>query len=208
MAKSFITVSLTLAGLLLFLAGFLIFMGIITGEILYPLDFSTRDNYISELAAALPPATIIPQPSAIIFNVTMMVSGIMIIIAAFSLQIALKKLLPSIPLGLLGVGILGVGIFPGNIVPWHGIFALIIFISGGIAAITSFKIVGPPIRYVFICLGIIALFFLLCSKLFIPALGVGGAERCLFYPVVFWVTGLGAYLSGIKAKNRETASTD
>jgi hypothetical protein len=27
---------------------------------------------------------------------------------------------------------------------------------------------------------------------------VGGAERWLFYPVVFWITGLGAYLSGLK----------
>jgi len=198
MTKPNIKVTLTLAGMLLFLAGFLIFMGIITGEIFYPLEFNTRDNYISELAAALPPATITPQPSAIIFNLTMMVSGIMVIIAAFSIQIAFKKLLSSIPLGLVGVGILGVGIFPGNMVPWHGIFALIIFIAGGIAAITSFKIVGSPMRYVFICLGIIALVFLLCAKLFIPILGVGGAERWLFYPVVFWITGLGAYLSGLK----------
>jgi beta-galactosidase len=198
MTKSNIEVASTLAGLLLFLAGFLIFMGIITGEIYYPLEFNTRDNYISELAAAFPPATITPQPSAIIFNLTMMVSGIMIIIAAFSIQITFRKLLSSIPLGLVGIGILGVGIFPGNVVPWHGIFALIIFIAGGIGAITSFKIVASPIRYVFICLGIIALVFLLGAKIFIPTLGVGGAERWLFYPIVFWLTGLGAYLSGLK----------
>ena len=184
--------------MILFLAGFMIFMGIITCEILYKAEFNTRDNYISELAAAISPDIVIQQPSAKIFNLTMIITGLMIIIATYFVHVIFKIFLSSIPLLLLGMGISGVGFFPGNIVPWHGIFALVIFISGGIAAITSFKIVRPPLRYIFILFGILALFFLFFQKIFVPFLGVGGTERWLFYPIVFWITGMGAYLMGIK----------
>ena len=43
--------SLTNSGLLLFLAGFMLFMGIITGEIFFKKNYNTRDSYISELGA-------------------------------------------------------------------------------------------------------------------------------------------------------------
>jgi len=189
---------------LLFLAGFMIFMGIITGEILHPPGFSTRSSYISELGASVQPGQAAPRPSADIFNLTMIVTGIMILAASWLCEIVFKKLLANIPLGMFGIGILGVGIFPGNIIPWHGISALVVFITGGIAAITSFKIVRAPLQYIFIGLGIIALAFLLFSKHFIPTLGVGGAERWLFYPLVFWITGYGAYLLGLKEEEYDT----
>jgi hypothetical membrane protein len=184
------------SGLLLFLSGFLIFMGIITGEMFYTLPFNTRGNYISELAAALPPDTVTPPISAAIFNLTMIVTGILVAAAGFLLQKTSKKLVVTIPLMMFGAGITGVGFCPGNIFPWHGIFAIVIFLTGGIGAITSFKIVSGPLRYVLICFGIIALIFLFFSKNFIPLLGVGGAERWLFYPEVFWIMGLGGYLLG------------
>jgi hypothetical membrane protein len=191
-------VHLSRAGLLLFLAGFMIFMGIITGEILYTLDFNTRDNYISELAAALPEGTITPKTSAGIFNVTMMISGLMIIISSFFTYTAGKRLLTSIPLGLFGLGILGVGVFPGDVSPWHGIFAYLIFLAGGIGAITSFRMVLSPFRYISILLGSIALVLLFSYNHLIPMLGVGGAERWIFYPLVFWIMGFGGYLLGLK----------
>jgi hypothetical membrane protein len=194
----------TLSGILLFLAGFMILMGIITAEIFHPPGFSTRSSYISELGASIQPGQAAPRPSAEIFNLTMIVAGILIVIAAFMCEIVFKTLLASIPLGIFGIGILGVGIFPGNIIPWHGIFALVIFVSGGLAAITSFRIVRAPLRFIFIGLGIIALVFLIFSRSFIPTLGVGGAERWLFYPLVFWITGLGAYLLGLKANEYGT----
>jgi hypothetical membrane protein len=95
-----------------------------------------------------------------------------------------------------GAGITGVGVCPGNVVPWHGIFAIVIFLTGGIGAVTSFKIVKGPLKYILICLGIISLILLFFAKHFIPLLGVGGAERWLFYPEVFWIMGLGGYLLG------------
>lgn len=188
--------TIKISGIFLFLSGFLIFMGIITGEMFYTLPFNTRGNYISELAAALPPNTVTPPISAAIFNLTMIVTGIMVAAAGLILQMTSKKLIATIPLVMFGTGITGVGVCPGNVVPWHGIFAIVIFLTGGIGAITSFKIVKGPLRYVLICFGIIALILLFFANKFIPLLGVGGAERWLFYPEVFWIMGLGGYLLG------------
>jgi hypothetical membrane protein len=200
--KEDIRSSLTNSGLLLFFAGFIIFMAIITGEIFFKKPYNTRDSYISELGAPLSPETIKSEPSATIFNYSMIISGLMIMVATFFIQRIFKKLIVSIPLGLFGLGITGVGIFPGNIAPWHGIFALVLFIAGGVGAITSYKILSAPLKYAFILLGIITLIFLVAYKYFIPYLGVGGTERWVFFPTIFWLTGLGGYLLGIKDEYR------
>jgi hypothetical membrane protein len=191
---------LKLAGIMLFLSGPVILMGIITGEIFQPPGFSTRASYISELGASIQPGKMAPEPSATIFNLTMIIAGLTIIFSAHPVHRACRKLFVSIPLLLFGVGILGVGLCPGDIVPWHGIFAMIIFVVGGIAAITSSRMVSSPLKIVFIILGIIALFSLVFSKRLIPLFGVGGTERWIFYPLVFWIMGLGSYLSGLVAK--------
>ncbi|MBK7709769.1 MAG: DUF998 domain-containing protein [Bacteroidales bacterium] len=200
--KSDIRSSLTKSGLLLFLAGFTILMSIITSEIFFKKNYTTRDNYISELGAPMSPEGVISKPSAEIFNYSLIASGLMIMLATFFIQKIFKKLITTIPIGLFGTGILGVGIFPGNIAPWHMIFAVTLFIAGGVGAITSYKITSAPIRYLFICLGIATLAFLFGYKYFIPSMGVGGAERWVFYPAVFWLTGLGGYLLGIKDEYR------
>lgn len=187
-----------LAGVLLFIAGIIIFMGIITAESYFPLDtpYTTRENEISDLAATKPPNSIIKQPSATIFNTTMMLAGIIILCATLLIHLESQNLLLSIPLGFLGLGVLGVGIFPGNITPWHSIFAFIIFTSGGIAAIISYKFTRFPINLVFLVLGVIALFFLIFNEFFIPFLGKGGTERFITYPILFWMMGIGSYLAG------------
>jgi hypothetical membrane protein len=176
----------------------MIMMAIITGEIYFKKAFNTRDNYISELGAPVAPENVASQPSAAIFNYTMIISGLMIMIATFFIQKVFRMLITTIPTGLFGFGILGVGIFPGNIAPWHGIFAIVLFIAGGTGAITSFKIVSAPLKYLFIFLGILTLIFLFGYRYFVPYLGVGGAERWAFFPTLFWLTGLGGYLLGIK----------
>ncbi len=196
--SSHIKASLSKSGLLLFLAGSMIIMGIITSEIFYKTEFTTKNNYLSELGVPLSAPQTGPVIAALIFNYTMIVTGIMILISAYFVQVIFKKLLTAIPLGLFGLGILGVGIFPGNIHPWHGIFALVLFIAGGTGAITSYKIVSAPLRYIFICSGIITLGFLISYKYFIPSLGVGGTERWVLYPALLWIIGLGGYLLGIK----------
>jgi hypothetical membrane protein len=183
-----------IAGALLFLAGSIILMGIITAEAFYPAGYTTANSEISDLGATIRPNSVTYQPSATIFNFTMMLAGLMIAIAALLQHKWYKKYLFSVPLLLLGIGMLGVGLFPGNKDPYHGMFALLTFNMGGLMAITSFKIVSAPFKYIGIVFGLITIITLWTASFFIPIIGDGGTERWVAYPVVLWLVGIGGYM--------------
>jgi hypothetical membrane protein len=199
------------AGALLFLAGAVVLMGIITAEALYSADYSTAANTVSDLGGTRPSeGGVVLQPSATVFDATMVVSGVMIVAAALSLQLASGRRALTIPTALLGLGVLGVGIFPGN-TGLHPIFALLAFVAGGLAAILSYKASDSPLRYIVVALGATTLLMLVLGILGAPqpdgmgllgnagpiaALGSGGMERWVAYPVVLWLTTFGGYLMG------------
>jgi hypothetical membrane protein len=190
-----------LAGILLFLVGVIAFMGIITSESFYPenIGYSIRENEISDLGATKPPDSVVTQPSATIFNTTMLVVGILTFVATILIHLHYDQILVTILLGLLSIGMMGAGVFSQNITSFHSIFAFIIFSSGGIGAIyVSYKLVNSPLKYVFMVLGVIGLIFLMFDQQFSTIFGPGGSERWIFYPVVFWIMGLGSYLSAKK----------
>ena len=188
-------------GTLLVLAGATILMGIITAEALYPAAYRTDQNTISDLGGTRPPDSVVFQPSAGIFDTTMVVTGLAIIAAAYLLHKALGRRALTVSTGLLGTGVLGVGIFPGDTGP-HPLFAMLTFIAGGIAAIASARAVTPPLRYVFTGFGAVAL-AALAVALFpldwnpIAELGEGGIERWVAYPVVLWLVGFGSQVAAV-----------
>lgn len=191
--------SSVIAGLLFFIAGSVILMGIITGEIFYPelYTYTTANSMISDLGATEPPYSIITQPSANIFNFSMIISGIFLLIGAYFLFRSYNDRIATILVGLLGLGALGVGIFPGNINPQHPLFAMTTFIAGGLSAIYSFRLINSPLKYLAIIFGIVGLFFLFTANMFIPVMGGGGVERWVAYPIVLWILGFGGYLMGL-----------
>ena len=197
--------NLTRAGLLFFLAGSIILMGIITAETFYPekYTYTTSDSMISDLGATEPPNSIITQPSATIFNFSMMIVGILILLGTYFLFMALNDKIAAILIGLLGLGALGVGIFPGNVNPQHPLFALTTFISGGLSAIYSYRLINSPFKYLSLVFGITGLFFLFTASIFIPIMGGGGVERWVAYPIVLWLSGFGAYLMGLSSKEKD-----
>ncbi|MCK9151074.1 DUF998 domain-containing protein [Methanobacterium alcaliphilum] len=192
----------TLSGLLFFLAGAAILMGIITGEAFYPPEYTytTSESMISDLGATEPPHSIITQPSASIFNLTMIISGILVLVATYFLFQAYNDKIAAILMGLLGLGAFGVGLFPGNINPQHPLFAITTFICGGLSLIYSYRLINSPLKYISIVLGVVSLFFLFTANFFIPLLGAGGVERWVAYPVVIWLMGFGGYLSGVSSE--------
>jgi len=185
------------AGGLLLTAGVTIVMGIITAEALYTNPYNARME-ISDLGAT--DTGVILHPSSYIFNATMLITGAMILIGAWFTHRALHRRAVAIPAGLLGVGVLGVGIFPGNIHPWHPIFAYTAFLAGGLAVLLSYKVTPQPLRAVFAILGAISLLFTIGGVL-LPEWGpfgqleLGGVERWMVYPVVLWLVGFGGFLS-------------
>lgn len=188
------------AGLLYFLAGSIALMGIITAEAFYPPEFgyTTFKNEISDLGSTKPPEIFIYQPSARIFNMTMLLVGLLSLFASFYQHKYFKKLLFTIPIVLFGLGLVGIGLFPGNLAPYHGMSSLLAFLSGGIAAITSFEIIAAPFKYFAIAFGIIGITtwvtVVFAPHLIVPFIGLGGTERWIVYPIMLWLTGLGGYL--------------
>ena len=114
-------------GLLAFASGYIILMGIITAEIYYPTGYSTAYNEISDLGSTRPPGSIIHEPSASIFNLSMLVSGLLLCLSSWLVHHHFRSWLFTCSYALFAMGILGVGIFPGNVVPYHGIFSLLTF---------------------------------------------------------------------------------
>ena len=55
---------LRLGGTLMFVAGIVILMGIITAEALYPVTYTTSGNEISDLGGTRPPEALVFQPSS------------------------------------------------------------------------------------------------------------------------------------------------
>ena len=65
--------------MLLSLAGAAILLGFITAEALDPGFYTTHTNTVSHLGASEPPNSVVLQPSAAIFDLTMLVTGAMIL---------------------------------------------------------------------------------------------------------------------------------
>ena len=189
-----------LAGVLLTGAGSVILMGIITAEALYPADYSTNANEISDLGATRPPGSVILQPSAAIFNLTMIVTGIAVIAAGVLLVRAGDRRFLSISVLLNGVGIAGVGVFPGNVGAIHPWFALLAFVAGGLCGIAAGVARHGPVSGVSYVLGgitLAALVYVFIGGLGAPLtsdIGDGGAERWIAYPVVLWQVMFGGAL--------------
>jgi len=192
-----------IAGASLVFAGFIAFMGIITAEVLYP-EYSTRQD-ISDLGSTLPPDPIIHQPSATIFNSTMLVTGALVLVSVYLLYRTFDRRSFPIALGVFGFGAFAVGVFPGNVTPWHGLAALLTFASGGVTATLSSRVVDRP--YSFLCgfmggvslLTLASVFFwglALQSPHPLALLGSGGIERWVAYPLIIWLISFGGYLLG------------
>jgi hypothetical membrane protein len=191
---------LRLGGALLFLGGSTILMGIITAEALYPGTFSTGANEISDLGGTRPPNSVILQPSATIFDVSMALVGILVIAGSWFIHRAQRRRSVTIPAAILGVGALGVALFPGYTGDPHAIFSMVTFVSGAIAAISAARVTDAPFRYFSAGLGIVALVALASTFAGdaspLSPLGIGGIERWIAYPIVLWLIGFGGYLCG------------
>ena len=193
---------LRVGGALLFVAGATILLGIISAEALYPAAYSTATNAISDLGGTEPPNSVILQPSATVFDGSMMAIGLLVMAGSWFVHRAFGRRAVTIPIAVLGAAALGVGVFPGDTGTPHALFAMATFVAGGVAAITAALVVGGPFRYLSFALGIIALGTLLTYVLLgeaspMAVFGLGGLERWIVYPIVLWVTGFGGYLAGV-----------
>jgi len=189
-----------LAGLLLLVAAAQFLMGMLFAEALYP-GYSISGNYISDLGAfcngVFPAAgvCVIYQPTSTIFNSSVFLLGLLLVIAAYVFWRPLRWRTFSLLVLLTGIGAMGVGVFPETFPVAHEITSDIAFIFAGISAIWAYRLAKSPMSYLSVILGVVNLVaVVLFTANILFGLGVGGMERTIVYPVVLWAVGFGGYL--------------
>ncbi|MFX1416367.1 MAG: DUF998 domain-containing protein [Promethearchaeota archaeon] len=182
------------AGLLLFFSTLqFIFVQLILALVEPGYSFSTE--FISELGA--PGAS-----NALIFNLSLTSMGLCILITGLLLYraYATESIFPSRLFAILMIlwGIFGtaMGLVPMHAYPpWHSIFGYFYSFIHILAIFVSFKIMKPPLSYIQIVLGVMAV---VTTFLFLTAtdlgLGWGGIERVDFLVAYVWYFVMSTYL--------------
>ncbi len=158
--------------------------------------YSEFSNYISDLGANCPSAgpCYIP-PSALLYNATIIVLGVLIIVGAYFLQREFHWKPATIMVVLTGVGAIGVGVFPETSAALHTISSLITFLFAGLSAVVTSGFQKKPMSYFSAILGFLTLAALvLYAGSEYLGLGAGGMERMVVLPVLVWAIGFGGHL--------------
>jgi len=197
------------AGVAIFVGAVQFSISLIVAEIVYstsgPLNtsgsgnttgyiYSVTNNYISDLGANCRTGCT-SVPSAYLFDTSIALLGLLILVGAYYLQRAYHWTPGSIIIGLAGIGALGVGLFPETTGIWHSIFSLVVFLFAGLAALVTARFQRKPMFYFSIILGLatLAALFLYIGGNYV-GLGPGGMERIVVYPVLLWSIGFGGHL--------------
>ena len=159
------------------------------------IPYSNQIHYVSELGVG---------STALIFNISTIVLGLMIICGAVLLFLERRAKFLTACLVLAGIGAIGVGVFSTEVQPTHGVFQAFALILGALAAILSFRRADVPLAYVSVLLGAISL---ACTIAFFPYLRLGTndistfiglgkvvMERLVIYPIILWLAGYGYLL--------------
>lgn len=184
------------AGMLLFIGAVQFIIGMNLAEFLYP-GYNVSRNYISDLGATCRTTCVTYQPSAYIFDTSIIILGILILIGSYFIWRSDKYL--TVLLSLTGIGAIGAGLFSETNMIIHITAASMAFFFGALSAIAGYRLVRAPFNYLSILLGLMGMIFIVLwySGIFL-GLGVGGMERMIAYPILLWMTGFGGYLTGMQ----------
>lgn len=188
-----------IAGILLLIGSVQFFLSVTLAEALFP-NYSVRNNTLSHLGGSIP----VLEPSAAIFNFSVILFGILSLAAVYLILKSGGCRLFSSCLAISAVGALGVGLFPAYTGNPHLFFASLAFLFGSLTAIFSYRLgLNIPMVIISIVIGLVSLLSLLSLFILGPGttnplilyLGIGGTERFIAYPSLFYLAALGGYLT-------------
>ena len=159
--------------------------------------YSVYSNYVSDLGANCRGSTCTAVPSGYLFDASIALFGLLILVGAFYLDKAFHHRPATIMVAIAGIGALGVGLFPETTGAFHSLFSLVVFLFAGLAALVSARLQKKPMFYFSIVLGLgtLAALFFYVGSLYL-GLGPGGMERMVVYPALFWAIGFGGHMIG------------
>lgn len=180
------------AGILLFaLAAQFMVVIMLAASIAPDYDFS---------AAAISDLGVITQ-TALLFNVSLLVVGVLNIMGGYLHFRSHRKAWILALFVLAGIGAIGAGLFPLDSGGPHGLFALLAFVAFNLEAIAVATVVTGPMRALAVLAGMVGLVFVVLMAVgdsggasAFGAIGHGGTERMIVYPVMVYLLALGGYL--------------
>ena len=158
------------------LAGLVLFLG----AIIYILGTVIGDKY----------------GNTMIFNVSVLLLGFLMIVGAYFIQLTYNNPLFSILIAFAGIGTAGLGVLEQDSMIYFT-FAAIGYVAFALSAILSSKYEKSPMGIISIILGVFTLFALV---LWISGIelspGITITPIIADYPVLLWLVGFGAYILG------------
>lgn len=176
------------------LAGILLFVGITQFALLtniaetqYP-GFSIRNTLLSDLG-------VWGKPSALIFNASLVIFGVLGLAIGFVLKGDRKLTFIPLLFGLSGLGMLIMGVFPISVEWVHDVGAFLAFVLIALAALCCYWTFPGAFRFVSLTLGAIAFITMTLYKGGVyVGLGAAGMERMIVYPLFLWMAAFGTAL--------------
>ena len=166
--------------------------------------YSVSSNYVSDLGANCRGNLCYMPPSAYLFDASIALLGVLIIVGAYFLHRAYNWRPATIMIALAGIGALGVGLFPETAGIVHHLFSLIVFLFAGLSAIVTFRFQKKPMGYFSVILGLVTLVALVLYVAGVYlGLGAGGMERMIVYPTLLWAVSFGGHMMGAEDKIRQ-----
>jgi len=149
--------------------------------------------------------------TAALFNVLLIAIGVLNVVGGFLLYLTHDRLwLLAIYLAA-AIGSAGAGVFPLSTGGVHGLFALLAFVAFNAEALGTATVVSGLTRVASVVAGTIGLIYVVIMVIgdsgnpaVFGAIGHGGSERMIAYPVMLWFLMFGGYLIGARER-RESA---
>jgi hypothetical membrane protein len=150
--------------------------------------------------AAISDLGVFPE-TALLFNTSLVLVGVLNLAGGYLFYRTHGKRWLVVIFALAGVGAIGAGLFPLDTGGLHGLFALIAFLFFNVQALGTATRLDGVMRALAVLTGGLGLVFVVLMALgdagnaaAFGAIGHGGTERMIVYPVMLWLVALGGYL--------------
>jgi len=136
-----------------------------------------------------------------LFNGLLIAIGLLNVLGGYLLYRAHARVLILAVFVVAGVGAAGAGLLPLDTGAAHSLFALLGFLFFNLEALAIAAILSGPMRLLSLLAGAVGLVFVALMVIgdsgtiaAFGAIGHGGTERMIVYPVMSWLMALGGYL--------------
>jgi hypothetical membrane protein len=198
--RASLSADLRAAGVLAFLTGATFLVGTMLAASIAP-GYDFHAAAISDLGTI--------GETAALFNAVLIATGLLDLAMGLLLVQVSGHRAVLVPILMGGLGAIGAGVFPLDTGAPHTLFALAAFVGFNLEALACARIVRGPMRWISLLAGVVGLAYVGIMVIgdagdpaMFEAIGHGGSERMIAYPVMAWLLAFGGYLMATETPDR------